>query len=79
MGATTSAMGFTASGIGAGTYAASIQSGLVTLKAGSLFSVVQSYGATGFFSKVAGLGAAASAACYAAYKYEGLSALKGKM
>ena len=50
------------------------------IKAGSLFSVVQSYGATGFFSKVAVLGAKASAACYAAFKYEWLLlALKGKM
>ena len=73
------AMGFTASGIAAGSYAAYFQSVLGGIKAGSLFSVVQSYGATGFFSKIAGLGATASAACYAAYKYEGLSALKGKM
>ena len=58
-------MGFTASGIAAGSYAAYFQSALGAIKAQSLFSVVQSYAATGFFNKI-GLGTTASTACYAA-------------
>ena len=64
------AMGFTASGIAGGSLAAFLQSALGGIKAGSLFSVVQSYGAAGFFGKKTGLGTTASAACWAAYKYE---------
>ena len=64
------AIGFTASGIAGGSLAAFLQSSLGAIKAGSLFSVVQSYGAAGFFAKIAGLGTTASAACLAAYKYE---------
>jgi len=61
------AMGFTTAGIAAGSYAAYFQSLLGAIKAGSFFSVFQSYGATGFFNYVARLGATASAACFAAY------------
>ena len=58
-------MGFTASGIAAGSYAAYFQSLFGGIKSKSLFSVVQSYAASGFFSNI-GLGTTASTACYAA-------------
>jgi len=35
-----------------------------------LFTEIQSYSASDFFAKIAGLGSTASAACWAAYKYE---------
>ena len=60
-------IGFTSSGISGGSLAALIQSGLVTLKSGSLFSKFQSLGASSFFKLIASLGTTASTACLAAF------------
>ena len=59
------ALGFGTAGIAAGSTAAAIQSGIGNVAAGSLFSIMQSLGMTGFFAKlatVAGVAAAGAAA-----------------
>ena len=47
------ALGFGATGIVGGSAAAAIQSGIGNVAAGSLFSICQSLGMTGFFTGVA--------------------------
>ena len=63
-------MGFTAFEIASGWYAAFLQSAYRAIIARSLFTETKSYGFADFFAKIAGLGSTASAACWAAYKYE---------
>jgi hypothetical protein len=54
--------GFTASGIALGSFAAAMQAAMGNVAAGSCFAAMQSLGATGFFSTMAGWGGAATAA-----------------
>jgi hypothetical protein len=55
-------LGFTASGIAAGSFAAAMQAAMGSVGAGSCFAVMQSMGATGFFNMAAGLGGVAAGA-----------------
>ena len=56
------ALGFGATGIVGGSAAAAIQSGIGNVAAGSLFSICQSLGMTGFFTGVASKAAAVAVA-----------------
>ena len=56
------ALGFGATGIVGGSAAAAIQSGIGNVAAGSLFSICQSLGMTGFFTGVAAKAAAVAVA-----------------
>ena len=56
------ALGFGTAGIVAGSTAATIQSGIGNVAAGSLFSLFQSLGMTGFFTGVSAKAAAIAAA-----------------
>jgi hypothetical protein len=62
-------LGFTVGGLAAGSAAAAMQAAIGNVAAGSSFAAMQSFGATGFFNMVAGLGGAAAGA--------GLCALPG--
>lgn len=56
IGTSMSAFGFTSSGIGAGTLAAGVQSGIGNVAAGSAFATLQSFGALGGFVGMAAVG-----------------------
>jgi hypothetical protein len=55
-------LGFTTGGIAAGSAAAGMQAAIGNVVAGSGFAAMQSFGATGFFNMLAGLGGAAAGA-----------------
>jgi hypothetical protein len=59
-------LGFTASGIAAGSFAAATQAAIGNAVAGSGFAAMQSMAATGFFNMVAGLGGVAAGAGFCA-------------
>lgn len=60
------AYGFGSTGIAAGSFAAAAQAGTGNVIAGSIFSVLQSAGATGVFSTLAAAGGAAAGGSAAA-------------
>ena len=60
-------VGFTKGGIGAGTLAAAIQSGIGNVAAGSTFAALQSAGATGLVATVGTVGASVAVVGVAGY------------